>query len=62
MSGYRDDLPAAVVEAERIVGNQTTGNLRNMIRALGLLPYLNTDQDLQRLAAAKVVLSHRSTR
>ena len=49
-------------EAKRIVGNQPTFALRNMVRALNLLPYLNTPDDLRRLEAAKVVLQGRKAR
>ena len=46
-------------EAKAIVGNQSTHSLRNMVRALGLLTWLNTTTDEQRLEAAKVVIRSR---
>ena len=49
-------------EAKRIVGNQPTYALRNMVKALNMLPYLNTEDDLRRLEAAKVVLKGRKGR
>ena len=45
--------------AKKIVGNQPTFALRNMVVALNMLPYLNTAEDLERLEAAKVVLANR---
>jgi len=46
-------------KARKIVGNQATWALRNMIRALKILPRLNTPEDDERLEAAKVVLKSR---
>jgi hypothetical protein len=46
-------------QAKVIVGNQPTFALRNMVRALDMLPWLNTDKDRERQAAAKVVLASR---
>jgi hypothetical protein len=46
-------------KAKRIVGNQATWALRNMVRALKMLPWLNTPEDEERLEAAKVVLKSR---
>lgn len=43
-------------EARRIVGNQPEWALRNMVKALKMLPLLNTDEDKLRLQAAKIVL------
>lgn len=48
--------------AEGIVGNQPTWALRNMVKALGMLPWLNTADDLERLEAAKVVIRARRRR
>ena len=47
-------------EAKEIVGNQDTTSLRNMVKALNMLPALNTAEDWQRLEAAKVVLKARN--
>ncbi len=46
-------------KAKRIVGNQGTWALKNMVRALKMLPWLNTPEDKERLDAAKVVLKSR---
>ena len=48
-----------LIEAKKIVGNQPTWALKNMVKALNMLPWLNTDEDKQRLQAAKVVLKTR---
>ena len=59
---FRDDLPAQVIKAMQIVGNQPTWSLRNMVFALELMPpWDQTDKKTQTLAAAKVVLEHRKT-
>jgi hypothetical protein len=47
-------------EAKELVGNQDTTSLRNMIKALNMLPALNSAEDWQRLEAAKVVLKARN--
>jgi hypothetical protein len=47
-------------EAKELVGNQDTVSLRNMVKALNMLPALNTAEDWQRLEAAKVVLKARN--
>jgi hypothetical protein len=47
-------------EAKKIVGNQPTWALKNMVKALKMLPALNTPEDEQRLIAAKVVLRERN--
>ena len=49
-----------LIEAKKIVGNQPTWALQNMIKALNMLPWLNTAEDKERLVAAKVVLKERS--
>lgn len=46
-------------KVKRIVGNQGTWALKNMVRALKMLPWLNTPEDKERLDAAKVVLKSR---
>ncbi len=46
-------------QAKRIVGNQPSYALRNMVTALDLLPFLNTDDDRERQEAARVVLRSR---
>jgi hypothetical protein len=46
-------------QAKAIVGNQPDWALKNMVKALKMMPLLNTAQDEQRLAAALVVLKSR---
>lgn len=48
-----------IEEAKKIVGNQPSWALKNMVKALKMLPALNTAEDEQRLEAAKVVLKSR---
>ena len=48
-----------IEEAKKIVGNQPTWALKNMVKALNMLTWLNTAEDLERLAAAKIVLKNR---
>jgi hypothetical protein len=45
--------------AQRLVGNQPTYALRNMVKALGMLTWLNTPEDERRLEAAKLILADR---
>lgn len=49
-----------IEQAKRIVGNQPAWALRNMVKALKMLPWLNTAEDIQRLQAAKIVLRDRA--
>jgi len=51
-----------LIEAKKIVGNQPTWALKNMVKALQMLPWMNTPEDEQRLIAAKVVLKERNTK
>ena len=46
-------------QAKKIVGNQPNWALKNMVKALKMMPILNTAQDEERLAAALVVLKSR---
>lgn len=46
--------------ARQLVGNQDSVSLKNMIRALSMLPMLNTAEDKERLAAAKFILKARN--
>ena len=48
-----------IEEAKKIVGNQPTWALKNMVKALNMLPLLNTAEDKERLVAAKIVLKER---
>ena len=49
-----------LIEAKIIVGNQPTWALKNMVKALKMLPALNTAEDELNLEAAKVVLRERN--
>lgn len=46
-------------EAKEIVGNQPTWALKNMVKALKMLPLMNTVEDEKRLAAAVLVIKSR---
>ena len=46
----------SIKEAKKIVGNQPKWVLRNMVKALNMHPWLNDDNDKQRLEAAKLIL------
>lgn len=46
-------------EAKRLVGNQPTWALKNMVKALNMLTWMNTAEDIQRLEAAKVIIKSR---
>lgn len=46
-------------QAQAIVGNQPTYALKNMVKALKMLPLLNTAEDEKRLAAAVMVIKSR---
>ena len=46
-------------DAHKIVGNQPRWVIKNMITALQMHPWLNTPEDIQRLAAAELVVSKR---
>jgi hypothetical protein len=46
-------------QAKEIVGNQPTWALRNMVKALKMLPLMNTAQDEKRLAAAVMIIKSR---
>jgi hypothetical protein len=48
-----------LIEAKKIVGNQPTWALKNMVKALQMLPALNTAEDELNLQAAKIVLKDR---
>jgi hypothetical protein len=46
-------------EAKQRIGNQPTWALKNMVKALKMLPALNTADDELNLQAAKIVLKER---
>jgi hypothetical protein len=62
MGTYYQDLkknnPAKFADL-RIAGNSDKVALKNMVRALSILPRLNTPEDDNRLAAAKRLLRNR---
>jgi hypothetical protein len=45
-----------VEQAWKIVGNQPRWAIKNMVRALSMLPALNSPEQEERLAAGKVAL------
>lgn len=45
-----------LAEAKKITGNQPIWALRNMNRALQLLPWLNTTEETRRLKATQLLL------
>lgn len=45
-------------EAKEILGDRATWELTAMKRALSSIPFLNTDEDNQRLEAVKVMLKY----
>jgi len=61
---WLDDIKDPKVrKAYEIVGSQDSTSLSNMIRALSMFGgYLNSPEDNERLAAAKVVRAYRKTR
>ena len=44
-----------IEEAKKISGNQPYWALRNMVKALQMHPWLNTEEETKRLHAAKLV-------
>ena len=63
MSTRRDiKVRMTIDEAKSIVGNQPTWALKNMVKALKMLPALNTAEDDRRLAAAVMVIKSRKGR
>ena len=52
----------SVEEAWKIVGNQPTWALRNMIKALSMMSALNTPQEDERLEAAKIAVKNPNPR
>ena len=43
-------------QAKKIVGKQPKWAIKNMLKALQMLPWLNTDEDNERLLACKIYL------
>ena len=46
-------------DARELVGNQPTYALRNMVKALNMLTWLNTPEDERRLEAAEFLIKER---
>jgi hypothetical protein len=55
----RKGLIMTLEDAKRIVGNQPTYALKNMVKALSTLTWLNTREDEERLIAAKIIIKSR---
>ena len=55
----KGEIEMTYSEAKTIVGNQPTWALRNMVKALKMMPWMNTPEDNQRLEAAKVMIKLR---
>ena len=45
-----------IEEAKKIVGNQPRWALKNMVKALSMLTWMNTPEDKKRLEAGKLLL------
>ena len=45
-----------IEEAKKIVGNQPRWALKNMVKALSMLTWMNTPEDEKRLEAVKLLL------
>ena len=56
MRSLRDGGIMDVEQAWKIVGNQPRWAIKNMVRALSMLPALNSPEDDLRLAAGRVAL------
>ncbi len=48
-------LACARIEAKKIIGNQPKWAIKNMVRALQMMPALNNGDDWQRLSALKTL-------
>jgi hypothetical protein len=48
-----------IERARQLIGNQDSHSLKMMVKALNMLPALNTPEDEERLAAANLILKHR---
>jgi hypothetical protein len=48
-------------QARNLVGNRPTWELKNMVKALNMLPWLNTPEDELRLKAAILIINERAT-
>ena len=62
MTIYHDELKLknpAKYKDMMLVGNNSGVMLRNMIKALSILPWFNTDEENSRLAAAKRLIANK---
>tara|TARA_R110001599_G_scaffold165908_1_gene355293 strand:+ start:92 stop:256 length:165 start_codon:yes stop_codon:yes gene_type:complete len=50
------DKEMTLEQARKIVGNQPMFALRNMVKALKMCQWLNTEADWERLKAAQLIL------
>lgn len=46
-------------QAKKIIGNQPRYAVKNMVKALSMHAWLNTESDKKRLEAAKIVLRNK---
>jgi hypothetical protein len=53
------DKEMTLEQARKIVGNQPMFALRNMVKALKMCQWLNTEADWERLKAAQLILRNR---
>ena len=49
-------------QAQRIIGNQPPCALRNMVKALRMCQWLNTEEDWMRLEAGQLILKSRDNK
>ena len=49
-------------QAWKIIGNQDKHCIRNMVKALSMCQWLNTQEDKRRLQAAKIALKTKNPR
>jgi hypothetical protein len=62
MTIYHDELKLknpAKYKDMMLVGNNSGVMLRNMVKALSILPWFNTDEENSRLAAAKRLIANK---
>jgi hypothetical protein len=50
------EIIMTIEEAKKIVGNQPRWALKNMVKALSMLTWMNTPEDEKRLEAGKLLL------
>ena len=63
MSTWLDDITDPDERAAyALVGNQDSTSLRNMVTALSMFPFLNSEEANRKIAAAKLILRIRRQR